>query len=119
MCVYIIYGGQAFETSLKQINNTYTHIYVCIFICTKQRTTSLFLFVNKQLCYSRQNKNFSINNVVCKIFFFQVSDIFKTRMYFNTTAHHCIQAGEILLKNNAVLLLITTEMSSRFVGTIE
>ena len=22
--------------------------------------TSLFLFVNKQLCYSRQNKNFSI-----------------------------------------------------------
>ena len=32
---------------------------MCIFICTKQRTTSLFLFVNKQLCYSRKNKNFS------------------------------------------------------------
>ena len=33
---------------------------MCIFICTKQRTTSLVLFVNQQLCYSRQNKNFSI-----------------------------------------------------------
>ena len=33
---------------------TYTRIfdiYVCIFICIKQRTTSSFLFVNKQLCY--------------------------------------------------------------------
>ena len=35
---------------------------MCIFICTKQRTTSLFLFVNKQLCYSRQNKIFSIGS---------------------------------------------------------
>ena len=36
------------------------YICVCIFIWTKKRTTSLFLFVNKQLCYSRQNKNFSV-----------------------------------------------------------
>ena len=35
-------------------------IYVGMFICIKQRTTSLFLFMNQQLCYSRQNKNFSI-----------------------------------------------------------
>ena len=34
-----------------------------MFICTKQRTTtSLFLFVNKQLCYSRKNKNFLMCN---------------------------------------------------------
>ena len=26
----------------------------------KQRTTSLFLFMIQQLCYSQQNKNFSI-----------------------------------------------------------
>ena len=32
--------------------------------CTKQRTTSLFLIVNKQLCYSRQNNNFSIKKII-------------------------------------------------------
>ena len=30
---------------------------------TGQRTTSLFLFVNNQLCYSRQNKDFSIHSL--------------------------------------------------------
>ena len=39
---------------------------MCIFICTKQKTTSLFLFVNKQLCHSRQNKNFSIKLNLCR-----------------------------------------------------
>ena len=30
----------------------------------KQRTTALFLFMIQQLCYSRQNKNFSTNLLV-------------------------------------------------------
>ena len=38
--------------SLKQIN--YIYICVCMPICTKQRTTSLFLFVNNIFVYFKK-----------------------------------------------------------------
>ena len=68
-CKYWWWRPSLRNYSLKQINN----IYVCIFICTKQRTTSLFLFVNKQLCYSRQNNNFS--SKISSWFFFKFNFI--------------------------------------------
>ena len=36
-----------------------------MFICIKQRSTSLFLFIIQQLCYSRQNKILSIKHFSC------------------------------------------------------
>ena len=33
---------------------------MCVYLFAPDRGQPLFLFVNKQLCYSRQNKNFSI-----------------------------------------------------------
>ena len=46
-----------------------------MFICIKQRTTSLFLFLIQQLCYSLQNKNFSI---IRELFFpYSISCIFQ------------------------------------------
>ena len=56
------------------INKLYT-VYVCMFICTKQRTTSLFSFMIQHLCYSRQNKNFSIEFL--KAYFHQKSNRLK------------------------------------------
>ena len=37
-----------------------------MFICIKQRTTSLFLFMFQQLCYSGQNKNFQLKIKIFK-----------------------------------------------------
>ena len=37
------------------------YMCVCMYMCIKQRTTSLFQFMIQQLCYSRQNKTFLIN----------------------------------------------------------
>ena len=77
MCLFETIVSKAWPSSSVFFNNKYyfswdqyrvdIENFLPVRICIKQRTTSLFVFMNQQLCYSRQNKNFSIRYVLLEM----------------------------------------------------
>ena len=80
---------------------------MCVYLFAPSRGQPLFLFVNKQLCYSRQNKNFTVILQFFKKkveFSFEIVDLMHAGLYYKK-----VVITEIILIRHIVEEIFSTE----------
>ena len=84
-------------------------VYVCMFICIKQKTSSLFFFMI-QLCYSRQNKNKSKNKKMITIF--KIAKVLFKNIFYFSSFGKIFTIKENNYKQNFGIIIITLVLIS-------